>query len=277
MNQYWTAAIISFFATAMFIDTAGAADEPEQETVFQQQVVVVVGAGGTEEYGNEFMQWFEKWRAATANQRIRLSAIGTDEEPEKGSTTDRQRLKSLLNETQHDHEIPLWLVFLGHGTFDGTHAKFNLRGPDVSSSELASWLKEHKHPLIIVNCTASSAPFINHLSGPNRIVVTATKSGQEHNFARFGRYLSEAISLPEADLDKDDQTSVLEAFLYASDQVANFYTQENRLATEHALLDDNGDGLGTPSDWFTRLRATKKPANASGDRWPSCAPNSPDS
>jgi hypothetical protein len=30
------------------------------------------------------------------------------------------------------------------------------------------------------------------------------------------------------------------------------------LATEHALLDDNGDGLGTPAEWFRGTRATKK-------------------
>ena len=29
--------------------------------------------------------------------------------------------------------------------------------------------------------------------------------------------------------------------------------------TEHALLEDNGDGLGTPAEWFRGLRATKKP------------------
>ena len=29
------------------------------------------------------------------------------------------------------------------------------------------------------------------------------------------------------------------------------------MATEHALLDDNGDGLGTPATWFRGVRATK--------------------
>ena len=31
-----------------------------------------------------------------------------------------------------------------------------------------------------------------------------------------------------------------------------------RLATEHALLDDNGDGMGTPADWFRGVRAVKR-------------------
>jgi hypothetical protein len=32
--------------------------------------------------------------------------------------------------------------------------------------------------------------------------------------------------------------------------VAEFYEADGRLATEHALLDDNGDSLGTPADFF---------------------------
>jgi hypothetical protein len=87
--------------------------------------------------------------------------------------------------------------------------------------------------------------------------MTATRSGHEHNFARFGDYLSAAIANPAADFDKDGQTSLLEAYLSASRQTAEFYASDARLATEHALLDDNGDGLGTPADWFRGVRAIK--------------------
>ena len=37
---------------------------------------------------------------------------------------------------------------------------------------------------------------------------------------------------------------MLEAFNYASKLTADWYKQKNRLATEHALIDDNGDGTG---------------------------------
>jgi hypothetical protein len=37
---------------------------------------------------------------------------------------------------------------------------------------------------------------------------------------------------------------VLEAFVYANRLTADFYTRAGRLATEHALLEDNGDGVG---------------------------------
>ena len=32
----------------------------------------------------------------------------------------------------------------------------------------------------------------------------------------------------------------------------------SQLATEHALLDDNGDKLGTPADWFRGVCATRR-------------------
>src|SRR5207253_3682573 len=126
------------------------------------------------------------------------------------------------------------------------------------ATDLAEWLKPFRRPLAVIDCASSSGPFLNKLSATNRVVVVAAKSGYEQNYARFGQYISEAIADPEADLDKDGQTSLLEAFLMASRRVADFYNAEGRLATEHALLDDNGDGLGTPADWFRGIRAMKK-------------------
>ncbi|MBU6402371.1 MAG: hypothetical protein KGS61_18795, partial [Verrucomicrobia bacterium] len=141
--------------------------------------------------------------------------------------------------------------------FDGQEAKFNLRGPDLSASDLATWLQPFKRPLAVIDCSSASAPFLNKLSAAGRVIISATRSGYEQNYTRFGEYLAEAIADPRADLDKDGQTSLLEAFLTAARRVAEFYATAGRLATEHALLDDNGDGLGTPADWFRGLHAVK--------------------
>jgi hypothetical protein len=164
----------------------------------------------------------------------------------------------LLDGEPRESSDELWIVLIGHGTYDGREAKFNLRGPDLSATELAEWLKPFSRPLALIDCASSSAPFLTKLSAPGRVIVTATRSGFELNYARFGQYLSEAIGNPEADLDKDGQTSLLEAFIFASNRVAEFYKSQGRLATEHALIDDNGDGLGTPADWFRGIRAVKK-------------------
>jgi len=65
---------------------------------------------------------------------------------------------------------------------------------------------------------------------------------------------------------------LLEAFLTAARRTAEFYQVDGRLATEHALLDDNGDGFGTPADWFRGVRAVKRARD--GAAVDGCAPTS---
>jgi hypothetical protein len=222
----------------------------------QPTVLIAVGAAGEEDFSKEFAKWAELWTNASVKAGANHVAIGL---APTNATTDLSLLKRLLANEPTNSTAELWLVLLGHGTFDGKEAKFNLRGPDLSATELGEWLKPFRRPVIVINCASSSSPFINKLSAPGRVIVTATRSGHEENFARFGKFIAEAITDPAADLDKDDQTSLLEAFIMASRRVSEFYEAEGRLATEHALLDDNGDGLGTSADFFRGVRAVKKP------------------
>ncbi len=79
--------------------------------------------------------------------------------------------------------------------------------------------------------------------------------------------MSLAIGDVKFDLDKDGQTSLFEAFLAASRRTEEFYETEGRLATEHALLDDNGDGNGVRANWFRGVRVVKKAASGAGVDW----------
>jgi hypothetical protein len=225
-----------------------AAEEP------RPAVMVVVGAEGTPEFGQQFRAWAGRWQAAAEAAKADFTAIGLDQTSEQ---SDREQLAEKLGALAGSSAEPLWLVLIGHGTYDGKTARFGLRGPDFTPAELAAWLKPIERPLAVINCASASGPFLNALSGANRVIITATRSGAEYNYARFGDYLSAAITDPQADLDKDEQTSLLEAFLLAASGVREFYASEGRLATEHALIDDNGDSLGTPADWFQGLRAAK--------------------
>jgi hypothetical protein len=223
-------------------------------------VVVVVGAPGTPEYGDQFRRWADLWVSAAGKASADLVRVG-EGQGGTGEGNDRDRLKSALVERATAADSPLWVVLIGHGTYDGKSARFSLRGRDVSDAELAEWLAPAKRPVVLIDCTSASAPFINKLSGEGRVVITATKSGNEANFTRFGQYLAEAVAGTDADLDKDGQVSLLEAFLSASRHVEEFYKSRSRLATEHALIDDNGDKLGTPAEWFRGLRATRRAKN----------------
>jgi hypothetical protein len=225
----------------------------ERPTVF-----VVVGAAGEAAYRPQFDEWTKRWREAASAAGADFVAVGLDE---TNAVPDRQILETRLAGLVEESNAAVWLVFIGHGTFDGETPKFNLRGPDVSAMDLATWLQPWRRPVAIIQCASASGPFLAQLSHTNRVVITATQSGEELNFARFGAHLAESIADPTADLDKDGQTSLLEAFLVASRRVAEFYESEGRLATEHALLDDNGDRLGTPADWFEGVRAVRRAAD----------------
>lgn len=217
--------------------------------------LIVVGAPGEAEFGSNFVRQASLWQSVCEKASLRQITIGLS----ATATNDYDELKQALLLEPREGTAELYLVLIGHGTFDGKEARFNLRGPDVSPTELAAWLQPFRRPIAVIDTSSSSAPFLNKLSATNRVIITATRSGNEQNFTRFGQYFAEAITSADADLDKDGQVSLLEAFLMASRRAAEFYKVEGRLATEHALIDDNGDGLGTQADWFRGLRAVKAP------------------
>ncbi|XZE21571.1 hypothetical protein SH449x_001474 [Pirellulaceae bacterium SH449] len=256
------------------------------DSASEPQVLLVVGAQGEPEYGTIFKAAADRWKRAFGESVVTLlDGTGLAEEEseenesaEKGDDVSGSHREQILDwiQSQNAQTIPTatdgtskeqavnqprWIIFIGHGTSDRTGSKFNLAGPDLSAKELASALKGSSHEWVIINCFSSSGPFLAELSGENRIVITATKSGSEQNYSRFADYFSRALTDPRSDLDHDDQISVLEAFLAASSGVARFYQDEGRLASEQALLDDNGDKRGTPALFFRGLRAVKAPSD----------------
>jgi hypothetical protein len=267
-NDDAMAHLCAFLCLFVAIGLSGAsAGEP---TADRATVIVVAGAAGEADFAPDITQQLEAWAKASEQAKAKHVKIGgtvlISVVGEKliggietaGQVTDRDRLRQAIEAEPKNGPGELWVVLIGHGTFDGKEAKLNLRGPDVSASELGEWLKPFQRPLAIIDTTSSSAPFLAKLAAPRRVVVSATRSGNEQNYARFGKFLAEALSDPKSDLDKDGQISLLESFLSASHRTNEFYKTEGRLATEHALLDDNGDGLGTPADWFRGVMATKR-------------------
>lgn len=145
---------------------------------------------------------------------------------------------------QMDEDAVLHVVLIGHGSFDGVDAKFNLVGPDLEAAEWDTLLSRLPGRLVFVNTTSASSPFLERLAGRGRTIVTATESPAQRFDTVFPRFFAEAFSDLAADANKDDRVSVLEAFDFASLGVRRWYQQRGQLATERALIDDNGDGRG---------------------------------
>ena len=231
-----------------------AASARAEEALDRASMILAVGAGGEEKFAGTFAKWAANWQQAAEAGGVKIATVGLQQTDEP----DRQRLKSLLESEPKEGANELWLVLLGHGTAGAKDAKFNLRADDLAVSELAEWLKPFRRTVVVVCAFSAGGAWLKPLAGPDRVIVTATRSGSENNYARFGGHLAQAIADPAADVDKDGETSLLEAWLVAARKTADFYKEEGRLATEHSLLDDNGDGLGTPPDWFVGVRAVKK-------------------
>src|SRR6185503_7992217 len=204
--------------------------------------VIVNGAGGEAVYAKQFEEW-------TGQLSSVLSAkFGFDEKRltvlKRATAEDVKRTFSALK-TQLDANNVVFVFFIGHGSFDGKESKFNLVGPDLSAPDYNALLSAlPTRRVVVFNMSSASGEFIKSLSAKGRIIVTATKSGQETNATRFPGFLISALNARDADTDQDGHTSVLEAFVYANRLTADFYKQAGRLATEHAMFDDNGDGVG---------------------------------
>ena len=224
-----------------------AAVSPAEE---RQHVIVVIGAEGTAEYGQMFSEWADQWQSAATAGDASCDVIGRDDSGDQLAELQQKISAAAAIKTAE----PLWLVLIGHGTFDGRVARFNLRGPDLSAAAMAELLAVSQRPVAVINCSSCSAPFINALSGPNRTVITGTKDGGEIQFTRFGRYMADGIGNLEADIDRDGQTSLLEAWLFAARRTDEYYKSDGRLATEHSLLDDTGDNKGTRAEVFEGVR-----------------------
>ncbi len=157
-----------------------------------------------------------------------------------------QALRALVTSTRAGDAITL--VLIGHGSLNDDVSRFNLPGPDVTSSELAAWLRPlADRRLTIVVAASASGDWLRSLAAPGRVVVTATRTGMEANEITFHTHFAAAYRDGAADIDRDGRVSVLEAFTFASREVARGYESTGRLQTEHALLDDDGDGRGNPA------------------------------
>jgi hypothetical protein len=204
--------------------------------------LIVNGAGGEAVYGKQFEEWTAQLSAVLS------SRFGFDAKQLtvlKNATAEDVKRTFTTLKTQLDLNNVLFVFLIGHGSYDGKESKFNLVGPDLSASEYSALLSSlPTHRVVVFNMSSASGEFVKSLAAKGRIVITATKSGQETNATRFPGFFIAALNAKDADTDQDGHTSVLEAFIYANRLTADFYKQAGRLATEHAMFDDNGDGVG---------------------------------
>ena len=217
-------------------------------------LLVLVGLAGDPEHG----ELFHKWGGELADAAGRLGvpadhvAYLVDQTQEGDKNVTGKATVEEISKTfdrfakQATPEDAVYVVLIGHGSYDGKTAKFNLPGPDISGADFnTQFRKLPTKKIVFVDTTSASGPFLNELSAPGRTIITATRNGAENFSTLFGGYFVDALTGDEADADKNRRVSMLEAFQFAKAAVQRAYEKEGLLSTEHALLDDNGDKTGS--------------------------------
>ena len=211
--------------------------------------LIVAGASG----GGTYVETYERWRQELVSALRDQAEFREDylivlaETPGPGvGRASREGVTQALRDlgAQMTGESVLLVVLMGHGTYDGIDAKFNLVGPDLESREWATLLDACPGRTVFVNTTAASYPFVQQLARPGRIVIAATATSTQRYGTVFPEFFVRALTQESADADRDGRVSVLEVFQYTSAEVRRWYQRRGRLATERAILDDSGDGSG---------------------------------
>jgi hypothetical protein len=227
-------------------------------------LLVIAGVGGDEAHTTQFHKWAttvidaaKKRGVAEAN--ITYLAERTELDPARvraRSTRENvmQAFADLAKQAKPNDEI--FILLIGHGTFDGRQAAFNLPGPDLTAPEFGKLLEKFPAQRVaFVHTGSSSGAFTPVLAGPARTIVTATKTGGERNETRFPGFFVEALTDDAADRDRNGRVSILEAFDYAKTKTAASYEQGGHLLTEHATLDDGSDGKFAATQYLAPPRS----------------------
>ncbi len=214
----------------------------------QTHVIVVTGVAGDEEHATKFRKWATTFvEAAKKKEHVPEANIAL--------LADKQAVRENVSKTFSDVAArakpsdTVFVLLIGHGSFDGRVGAFNLPGPDLTVEEWAKLLNKFtSQHVVFVNTASSSGAFLPAVAGPGRVVITATKTGGERNDTDFPEFFVQAFDDPAADRDRNGHVSALEAFEYAKAKVTQTFQQKGLILTEHATLDDGGPD--------TRLAAT---------------------
>jgi hypothetical protein len=172
----------------------------------------------------------------------------------------------------------LWVFILGHSHYDGRYSWLNISGPDINHQEVGRLFEGLRcREQVFAITTSASGFYLKSLAAAGRIVMTATEPDLEVNETVFPHHLAKALASPppylELDVDRDGRLTLLDVYLWTARETAQEYVTGMLLATEHSLIDDNGDGRGTELqiNYLTeeqggRLRAADDwPAPPTGD------------
>jgi len=208
----------------------------------QTHLLVITGVPGDEEHAKQFAKWADAFiDAAKKKDSVPDANITYLSEARAARANVEKAVADIAAKAKPNDGVVILLI--GHGSFNGTTAAFNLPGPDLSAEEWAKLVgRLSAQRVAFVNTASSSGAFLQPMTAPGRVVVTATKTGGERNETQFPEFFVAAFNDPTADRDRNGHVSIAEAFEYAKTKVTQAFQQKGLLLTEHATMDDSGEG-----------------------------------
>jgi hypothetical protein len=222
----------------------------------QTRALVITGLGAEPKYQQQFRSLGDRLTKAMATKygipAANISWLGEDSTNASKMYKGRSTAQNIMREidaigTASKPNEQVVIILIGHGSGQAEETKFNIPGPDLTVKEFnTALLRFAAQRLAFLDLTTASGDALGFMSAPNRIVVTATKSAYERNESQFARFFVEALDKEgAADVDKDGRVSLLEAYRYAAQETRKSYENDERMLTEHAQLDDDGNGKGS--------------------------------
>ena len=129
----------------------------------ERYAVVISGASGGEKYAAQQQKWRSELAAflTTAFGFPDANVVILDEESQGSVRATADNVGRLFADLRRrlTRDDTLMLVLIGHGTYDGADAKFNLVGPDLSAAEWKQTIDGVAGRPVVVKTTASRFPF----------------------------------------------------------------------------------------------------------------------
>jgi hypothetical protein len=235
---------------------------PHAETGAKGRALIVVGLPGDPEHEKLFADTARRWRhwlTDSLDFDVTLLFGRLGHPPLADAPATRAAIERAVADLKKSlrAEDRLWVFFLGHGDYDGERASFHLPGHDLHADDLGKLFagiacKEQ----VFWMTHAASGWFLKSLSARGRIVITATAADEEFNETEFPQAL--ATVAVKLHVNKGEKVSILEVYRQTVAEVEARFAADKRVPTEHAQLDDNGDGTGTEQP-VVETESGKKP------------------
>lgn len=219
----------------------------------EKHAVILTGTAAEQKHAKRFRDWslrlYDVLIASYGYLPDRVTLLLGEGDPMESKISGPCRKEAIIEAlnriaaaSKPGDQILFFLI--GHGTSNEEGTKFNIAGPDITGEAFGQMLEAFsQQDIVVVNTTSASYSFCAALSAPGRVILSATRSRAEKYDTVFAQHLIEAFENRSADRDKNERVSMWEAFQYARQRVEKWYTEKNRIPSEHPTLDDNGDAL----------------------------------